>query len=370
MERFLVAHALRRLGIHAARVGWLVPPEHTPSGGYSVTVRLRDGADPSTIEREAAKLAVILDAAEVIIIRTAPRVLLLSARPPMAAGFPPYPAQRVHHLVQPAPAIAPLGLDASGYPVGLRIFDAAGGTVSLIAGSPGVGKSCALALVLAAYVETAAHIVWFDPKGGADAGLYASRVQAIPDAIDASAALRELSDLNKLVQQRAQALGTGLSLAALPPVLVFVDEWSALGANGSKPDRDRVQDELRRLVATARAAHVSVILATQRPTSATVDVATRSLATTRVCFAVGDPQGSIAALGVSGAEKLSPQRDRGRALLDVGYGPELVRLYALPRGLPELANANAGRRQTTALVLSWDAASFREQRALWRNPLA
>lgn len=129
---------------------------------------------------------------------------------------------------------------------------------------------------------------------------------------------------------------------------MIVDEWATLGADGSKTDRADLELELRRLAATGRASHVALVLATQRPTVASIDVTTRGLAGTRLVFAVGDQHASIAALGQPGAELLDPRADRGTALLNDEQRVRPVRLYAVPDDLRERAAAVPGCRRTVA----------------------
>lgn len=300
------------------------------------------GTSHEAVAALAPKLAVALGVDEVEIRKTGPRSASLTARMPLPVWLPTYPPQVVGGLVPPrTPPSVPLGLNADGYPVELPLFDDAGGRVTLISGSPGTGKSSALRLVLAGLSHTHTAIVWLDPKGGADAGPFADRVEVVATAINALDALAVLRQLNALIVRRTTALGQGHSLATVQPVVVIVDEWAALGVDGEKAERADVQAELRRIAATGRAARVSLILATQRPTSTTIDVATRGLASGRLCFAVGDQHAALAA-GMPGAEQLNPVSDRATCLLDLGSGTQKVKLYAVPENLCEVTSSDCG----------------------------
>ena len=63
----------------------------------------------------------------------------------------------------------PFGIDLDGYEVRLPLFTEDGGTVSLIGGNPGQGKTSALKIILSGLVDSNTSIFWFDPKNGADA---------------------------------------------------------------------------------------------------------------------------------------------------------------------------------------------------------
>lgn len=355
MGKVAVARALRDLDLAGFRVEWLTPSVRTPSGGIRVAVRIPRGASHDQLFRLAPHLAVALRSESVRIEKSGPVSATLTTEMPFGAGLPPYPTQISSGEV-PArtPWSVPLGRDADGYPVQFTLFDDAGGTVSLIAGSPGTGKSSTLRLLMAALAPTRTAIVWLDPKSGADAAAFSARAQVCPTAISATEALRVIHDLNALVRRRVDRLARLGTIGRVQPVVVLIDEWAALGVDGSRKDKEQLDAELRRLAATGRAALVSVVLATQRPTSTTIDVATRSLAATRLCFAVGDQHASIAALGVPGAEQLNPLRDRGTAYLDAGCGLSKVRIYGVPTALPSLVEEFRGLRTTLDTISSWE----------------
>lgn len=349
--------ALTALGLPGLSVAWHLPAERTPSGGFAVTLRLAPGATVASVTAAADRLAVALGVDCVEVRRTAPRRVRLTAQQPLPLTLPRYPEPSAPGLVPAGtPCAVPLGLDRDGYPAELVLFDDAGGTVTLLAGSPGTGKSSALRLLVAGLMHTRTSVLWLDPKGGADAARFAARVEAVGDASQAAVALGYLRAVNALAARRAMALAAGDDLRQCRRLVVIVDEWATLGADGTKQDRAEVETELRRLAATGRASHIALVLATQRPTATSIDVTTRSLAGARLAFAVGDVHASTAALGVPGAELLDPKTDRGTALLNDSSRIRPVRLHQVPTDLTARADATRGLCTTVAELQRWETA--------------
>ena len=359
--RLRVQRALATLGLAHARVSLLRPVGRTEGGGWTVSLIVAPGGSFSEIEAAAERLAIALRVEEVRLHRAGPRVIELTTRPALPGHLPNYPdpVEPVGLVPARAPAAVPIGVDADGEVVGLPLFDEAGGTVALVAGSPGAGKSSALRLIIAGTSPTATTVLWFDPKGGADAMPFSHRVEAVSDAISAPVALEHLNRVGELIGVRSRALAAGFSPVLLWPVLVLVDEWASLGVDGTKQERAEVEAALRRIAATGRAARVSLVLATQRPTSTTIDVATRGLAATRLCFAVGDQHASVAALGLPGAELLHPARDRGTALIYDGAELRKVRCYRVPPNLISWTRAHAGLARPVAELLALERLALR-----------
>lgn len=358
--RLRVQRALSTLGLTRVRVALLRPVSRTEGGGWTVPLVVLPGGSFSEVEAAAERIAIALRVEEVRLHRTGPRIIELTTRPALPEHLPdyPYPVEPVGLVPARTPASVGIGVDADGRVVELPLFDEAGGTVVLVAGSPGSGKSSALRLIIAGTSPTATTVMWFDPKGGADAAPFAHRVEAIADAIIASVVLDRLNLLVELINTRSRALAAGWSPSLLRPVLVLVDEWASFGVDGSKQERAEVEAALRRIAATGRAARVSLVLATQRPTSTTIDVATRGLAATRLCFAVGDQHASVAALGLPGAELLHPARDRGTALIYDGAELRKVRCFRVPPNLIAATRAAAGLATPVAELLAFERAAL------------
>jgi hypothetical protein len=319
----------------------------TPGGGYTVTLRIRPGSNINELVEKIPNLTSALNMEEVEIRRVAPRLFELSARKQMPNTLPDFPTIIHTDIVPPrTPTSIPIGIDGDGLVAHIPLFDEAGGSVSLVAGNPGSGKSSALQIIVASLIQTPTVIVWFDPKGGADAAKFAKRVDVVPNSIDSRSTESKLRQLNRIVMRRANALANGFDLGMVSNIVVLVDEWASLGVDGNKKEREAVEEQLRRLAATGRALKVSLVLATQRPTAATIDVATRGLATTRLVFAVGDVHASVAALGSAGAEQLHPMRDRGVAFLNDAIRMRKVRMFRVPTDLQATAHANQGLKMT------------------------
>lgn len=359
--RLRVQRALGTLGLTSVRVSLLRPVSTTAGGGFTVPLVVMPGGSFSEIEAAAERLAIALRVEEVRLHRVGPRHIELTTRAALPDHLPefPYPVEPVGLVPARTPDRAPIGVDADGKLVSLPLLDEAGGTVVLVAGSPGSGKSSALRLIIASVAPTATSVVWFDPKGGADAWPFAHRVEAVPDAINARVVLDHLGGLIELINQRARALSYGTAPSLLRPVLVLVDEWASFGVDGTKPERAEVEAGLRRIAATGRAARISLVLATQRPTSTTIDVATRGLASTRLCFAVGDQHASVAALGAPGAELLHPARDRGTALIHDGAELRKVRCFRVPPNLASATRMASGLKVPVAELVVREAAALR-----------
>lgn len=364
IKSLLVARALKRAGITDATVQWWSGVKTTPSGNFTVKIRLGPLSHLGVFEEKREFLAHALRAYEVEMTRETPRRISLTVLRSVVNAFPLYPPQLENSLVSRNPTKIPLGLDTNGFPAELTLFDEAGGQVVLMAGSPGTGKSSALSLIVCGLANTSAHIVWFDPKGSADASKHRDRVQVVPDPIEAANAKIVLTQLLELAKSRARALGEQISLDAVKPVVVIVDEWATLGVSGDKKEREIIQQQLRTLSAIGRASKIAVILSTQRPTSENIDVTTRSLASTRICFAVGDKHGSVAALGYLGAEELNPRKDRGTALVEMGHGPQQIKIYQIPSDRTERLQKTKGLNGNLEEISQWDEVCFREQRSL------
>ena len=357
MKRVAVTRALKLVGCDFASVSLFHRVETTPGGGYTITLRIQPGANIEELIAKKMNLSTALNIDEIEIKRVAPRLVELTARPPMPKEFPTFPTFIHSDIVPPrTPHTVPIGIDGDGLIAHLPLFDEAGGSVSLIAGNPGSGKSSALQIIVASLIPTPTVIVWFDPKGGADATKFSKRVDVVADCIDAKATEAKIRLLNRIVMRRANALADGFDLGLLSNIVVLVDEWASLGIDGNKKEREAVEEQLRRLAATGRALKVSLVLATQRPTSTTIDVATRGLATTRLVFAVGDVHASIAALGSPGAELLHPMRDRGVAFLNDAVRLRKVRMFRVPADLKATAHENQGMKMTLEELDEWEEA--------------
>ena len=159
---------------------------------------------------------------------------------------------------------------------------------------------------------------------------------------DARLAIDLLAWLVDEVQRRAARMEQQGIVSAPPgpefPALVLViDEWAELAAAGSQKERSQAQDLLRRFVSLGRAVGGSAILATQRPTSDTVDVGTRALLTHRLALRCGDKWQSEAILGQGNDDDARiPVSSPGWGLLNTDQGLCRIQVYSLaPDRIPE-----------------------------------
>jgi DNA helicase HerA-like ATPase len=157
--------------------------------------------------------------------------------------------------------------------------------------------------------------------------------------------LETLKSIYNSILVRNRLLSSGLKFELLPRIVLLIDEWYLLSAIGEKTFQSDIQTYLRRIVAVGRSANVSVILATQRPTSQNIDVTTRELCNTRIAFYCGDIHASEAILGQSGAEdKTNPLR-QGEALVWINGHLERTTLFQVPNPLE-----NSGFNYSNRLV--------------------
>ena len=341
LKKYKVHLALKRLSIHLVSVDWFSPVNKFSKFGYSVVLRLRPGFTYEGLEAKSSHLMVALGVSHLELDYLTPSTVSISFGSFERDSYPIYPNSLSSNDFAFTGSI-PLGVDVYGAPVDLTLFDEAGGIVSLVSGNPGQGKSSALRLIVAGLINSSTVILWLDPKGGADARFFRNRVIAVGDAVVATVVLQYLTQVNRLIDRRVKLLAQDLSLDPLPPVLVLVDEWAHLGIDGSRSDIAQVEVQLRRIASMGRAAKVSLVLATQRPTSTQIDVSTRGLAYNLLSFYVGDEYASLAALGQKGAETLHPIRDRGVAFFRDGSKLKKVHLYKVPEDLRALSDLASG----------------------------
>jgi len=111
-----------------------------------------------------------------------------------------------------------------------------------------------------------------------------------------------------------------------------------LAADGTTKQRAEAQDLLRRYVSLGRAVGCSAVLATQRPTSDTVDTGTRALLAHRLALRCGDRWQSEAILGAGNHQAARiPLSSPGWGLL--ASGPETLGIQVFdldPGRIPEV----------------------------------
>ena len=315
---------------------------------------------PNRIVKKQDHLAVAMKVGFVEVRRVKKNTYKLIFRLEQGMELPEVPKSKNISLVPIRVDKVPFGIDSDGYVVKLPLFTNSGGTNTLIGGNPGQGKTSALKIILFGLIETNTCIIWFDPKAGSDAIPYRERVNVISNPLEPIEYLKALRNISSIIYSRNKLVSLGYDISIFPRIVLFVDEWGTLGNMGSKQDQTEIQSELRKIVSIGRSSNVSVVLATQRPTSANVDVATRELCNNRVAFQVGDDHGSEAILGQKGAENKENPLNPGQAL--VWLDGRLVRtnLFSVPQNLTDITSQNIGLKATLEDLMESDRIFRRE----------
>lgn len=216
----------------------------------------------------------------------------------------------------------PLGVDDDGCLVEASFL----GRHILIGGNPGSGKSNAMRVFLAAFAASRnVSIYGIDPKR-AELAMWSDRLTGLVLGNEAEPTVQLLSELLGEIQRRATLLAeSGRSVLDIsretPWIVLVVDEWAELAAEGDTKQRTLAATLLRRYVSLGRAVGCSALLCTQRPTSDTVDTGTRALLTDRFALRCGDKYQAESILGL-GTFEVADFRSAlpGRALWSDG-GP-------------------------------------------------
>ena len=229
----------------------------------------------------------------------------------------------------------PVGLDDDANPVSLHLY----GRHALVAGNPGSGKSNALRVLLAGLAASRdVAIFGIDPKH-VELSMWSPRLSGLVTGSDVEPAAVMLEQLLDEVQSRARFLAsTGRAklkpTSAHPWVVLVIDEWAELGAAGDSKKRQALAGLLRRYVALGRAVGCTAVLATQRPTSDTIDVGTRALIDLRFALKVGDRFQAEAILGPGSFDAASLSASApGRALWTEGGPAQAVQVFEVSDGM-------------------------------------
>jgi hypothetical protein len=322
--------AAREVGIPGVRATncW-----HTPLG-WGVAVRLQPPYTQAALTAQADALATAFGVARVRVIADESRAdrAVLALDLVTSLGSLAYPADTdVVRMPHSAGLPVRLGRDDDGAEVRLTLH----GSSLLVGGNPGSGKSTAVRTLLAGLAQQRhTALVGIDPKR-VELAPWRDRFTHLVVGNEAEPTIALLRALVDEVQRRAELLSErGLLFAVpdadMPAVVLVVDEWAELAADGTSKQRSEAQDLLRRFVSLGRAVGCSAVLATQRPTSDTVDTGTRALLAHRLALRCGDRWQSEAILGQGqdGAARI-PLTCRGRGLLASDHGVNPVQVYEL-----------------------------------------
>lgn len=224
----------------------------------------------------------------------------------------------------------PLGLDEHGETLALPLL----GRSVLIAGNPGSGKSNAIRCLLGCHGFSGRRslaLVGIDPKR-VELALWRPRFSALVLGNAAEPTLALLSWLVEEVQRRAvemerEGVVELVPSAKRPGIVLVVDEWAELAADGSSKQREEAQRLLRRFIALGRATGCSAVLATQRPTNDVIDTGTRALLAYRLALR-SDKYGSEATLGSGHFEAATiPVSRPGHGFISDGAAVRDVRIF-------------------------------------------
>ena len=323
----------RGVGARTTRLGW------------EVVLRLAPPASQASVERHAEAVATALGLARVRATPDPARAdrIHLALDFIRSLGLVAYPEDRGRVWTPDSPAWpVPLGVDDDGNEVSVFLY----GSSLLIGGSPGSGKSTAIRALLAGLArQRDTAIVGLDPKR-VELTPWRSRLSDLVVGNDPQPTLDLLHRLVREVQRRAvlmsdQGVVTLRPSNETPAIVLVVDEWAELAAEGTSKQRAEAQELLRRFVSLGRAVGCSAILATQRPTSDSIDTGTRSLLAHRFALRCGDrwQSESILGQGLADASRI-PVGSPGYGLLTDGGSLRGVQGYDLaPERIAESACA-------------------------------
>ncbi len=217
-----------------------------------------------------------------------------------------------------------VGKDVMGKPVFLNLTSM---PHLLIAGATGTGKSVFLNSMLLSWLYTYSpedlRIVIVDPKQlefvdflGVPHLLFnkviteaeeaAALLQYMTEEMDRrytlfrDARVKKIKEYNDLAVQNGQR--------KLPYLVVLIDEFADLMMATPQVEKSMTAS-IKRLAQLARAAGISLIFATQRPSADVISGAIKTNFTARICFKTSDYTNSQVVLGENGAEKLLGKGD-------------------------------------------------------------
>ncbi len=218
----------------------------------------------------------------------------------------------------------PAGKNVMAEPVFLNLTDM---PHLLIAGATGTGKSVFLNAMLVSLLYTYSpedlRIVIVDPKQLEFVGFegiphlmfnkiitqaeeaaallnYLVKEMECRYALFAKARVKKISAYNESIDRR--------TTKKLPYIIVLIDEFADLMMKNPVAKKD-MDTSITRLAQLARAAGISLVFATQRPTTDVIDGTIKNNFPARICFKTADYTNSQVVLGENGAEKLLGKGD-------------------------------------------------------------
>lgn len=190
----------------------------------------------------------------------------------------------------------------------------------LVAGQTGGGKSMLLKNILLCLLHNQnIEISIIDPKAGASFADFAQIKNLKILGTDKAGEITESFVLE--MESRYERKSKGESFESMPYRVLIVDELSDL----IKQNKD-IETHLIRLAQKAREARIHLVLATQRPDSATLSGSLRSNIPSRIALKVQKSTESKIILDETGAEKLT---GNGDMLIKLGDSSSLQRIIGI-----------------------------------------
>lgn len=146
----------------------------------------------------------------------------------------------------------------------------------LVVGGTGGGKTYFLNALIAGFLKMGAELYICDPKNSS----LSDYKHVLPDVeSDAEGIMENVQKCVDIMEGRYQTLkaqegylsGMDFSFYGLPPVLLFVDEFTAFVSVLDKKGREQFKTLIGQIVLKGREAGVFVVLATQRPDASDLD---------------------------------------------------------------------------------------------------
>lgn len=227
-----------------------------------------------------------------------------------------------------------LGKDIVGNPIFLDIMDM---PHLIVAGATGTGKSVCLNTMLISllyrYSPEDLRLIIVDPKMvefemykglphlmfndiiGINDGRALAMLEWATIEMDRRYMMFKDVGARKLVEYNAK-VATGAVERKLPYIIILIDEFAELMMTAQ--EKKKVENYVGRLAQKARAAGISLIFATQRPSADVIDGSIKTNFTSRICFKTSSSVDSNVVIGQSGAETL------------LGKGDVLYKMTSMP----------------------------------------
>lgn len=299
--------------------------------GYMHTVSLLPGQTVETYSRSADVMAALWLVAEVRVVPGVPGQVEITpvVKDPMA-GIEPITSETNGSYSASVHEVQ-IGLLEDGtewsFPLGVH---------SIVAGNSGGGKSvCYRALLSQMAKVPEVQIVGIDLKRGIELKSWRPRLATtatnMTDALDALETVWEIAEqrLDFLEERGLTDMKDYGFSESMPRIVVLIDEASELFAVG-EPDRELAKQGkeaialVSKMLRLVRAAGITIIMATQRPSTEVIPSGIRELTQNRVAFRMMNSSGAVMALGELPDNSISPvdipEAKKGRAVVTDDQG--------------------------------------------------